>query len=152
MSIERFTGVLKFFHVKKGYGVITPDGGGEGVIVHWRQLENIKLPDPPDGIRVKYSLGQSDRPGKLAAVRIVVDRLPFVLDEIKSGTVKFYSEKGYGFIRPDGGGQDVFVQADSLALSGLKGLTKGERVTYVTGIRPKGPYAHYVSFVSEKVV
>ena len=41
-----------------------------------------------------------------------------------TGTVKFYNEqKGYGFIAPDGGGNDVFVHATALERAGLSGFT-----------------------------
>ena len=50
------------------------------------------------------------------------------------GTVKWFSsEKGYGFITPDGGGDDLFVHYSNIAGSGFKSLEEGERVTYEVG-------------------
>ena len=48
-----------------------------------------------------------------------------------TGTVKWYNEtKGYGFIQPDNGGKDVFVQAPALERAGLRGLAEGQKVSY----------------------
>ncbi|MBS0477854.1 MAG: cold-shock protein [Proteobacteria bacterium] len=48
-----------------------------------------------------------------------------------TGTVKFFNaDKGYGFIAPDGGGQDAFVHVTALEATGLNTLNKNDRVTY----------------------
>lgn len=48
-----------------------------------------------------------------------------------SGTVKFFNaDKGYGFIAPDGGGQDAFVHITALEAAGLNTLNQNDRVTY----------------------
>ena len=48
-----------------------------------------------------------------------------------TGTVKFFNEgKGYGFIAPDGGGQDAFVHISALENSGMRTLRENQRVSY----------------------
>ena len=47
------------------------------------------------------------------------------------GTVKWFnSEKGYGFLAPDGGGADVFVHYSSIQSSGYRSLDEGQRVSF----------------------
>lgn len=48
-----------------------------------------------------------------------------------SGTVKWFNnKKGFGFIVPDAGGQDVFVHISAVEKSGMKGLDEGQKVSY----------------------
>ena len=47
------------------------------------------------------------------------------------GTVKFFNtEKGYGFIAPDGGGDDSFVHISAVMAAGMSTLNKEQRVNY----------------------
>lgn len=62
----------------------------------------------------------------------------------QSGTVKFFNtEKGFGFIKPDGGGPDIFVHISAVQNSGLQSLTENQKVTFDTepDRRGKGPKA-----------
>lgn len=48
-----------------------------------------------------------------------------------TGTVKFFNDsKGYGFIAPDGGGQDAFVHISAVERSGMRTLSENQRVGY----------------------
>jgi cold shock protein len=48
-----------------------------------------------------------------------------------SGTVKWFnSQKGFGFITPEGGSKDVFVHISAVERAGLQGLNEGQRVQY----------------------
>jgi CspA family cold shock protein len=47
------------------------------------------------------------------------------------GTVKFFNDsKGYGFIAPDGGGNDAFVHISAVESSGMRTLRENQRVSY----------------------
>lgn len=55
-----------------------------------------------------------------------------------NGTVKWFnSEKGYGFISNDAGGDDVFVHFSSIQTDGYKTLEEGQKVTFETEQDPK---------------
>ena len=48
-----------------------------------------------------------------------------------NGTVKWFNpSKGFGFIQPDNGGQDVFVHITALDKAGLRTLNEGQKVSY----------------------
>ena len=48
-----------------------------------------------------------------------------------TGTVKWFNgQKGYGFIQPDDGGQDVFVHISAVERAGLSGLNDGQKVSF----------------------
>jgi CspA family cold shock protein len=59
-----------------------------------------------------------------------------------TGTVKWFSdEKGFGFITPDDGSQDVFVHHSAIVGDGYRSLDEGAKVSYETEAGEKGPRA-----------
>ena len=53
----------------------------------------------------------------------------------------FNSEKGFGFITPDGGGKDLFAHFSAIEGSGYKSLEENQRVSFVSAEGQKGPQA-----------
>lgn len=50
---------------------------------------------------------------------------------MSSGTVKWFNnKKGFGFIVPEAGGNDVFVHISAVEKSGMKALVEGQKVSY----------------------
>jgi len=71
------------------------------------------------------------RPGKRSR-RVVVS----------TGTVKWFNgKKGFGFIVPDDGGEDLFVHHSEIKTSGYADLAEGQKVEFEIGEGKKGPCA-----------
>ena len=65
-----------------------------------------------------------------------------------TGTVKFFNgERGYGFIKSDDGGSDVFVHIIAVERAGLNDLTAGQRITFDVEPDKKGKGAKAVKLV-----
>ena len=63
-----------------------------------------------------------------------------------TGTVKWFNEtKGFGFITPDAGGDDLFVHYSSIVAEGFATLAEGQKVEYESAPGRKGMEARNVS-------
>ena len=68
------------------------------------------------------------------------------LDMAQEGTAKWFNEdKGYGFISPDDGGEDLFVHYSGIDGDGFKSLEEGAKVTYEATQGRKGMQAENVT-------
>ena len=66
----------------------------------------------------------------------------------QGGGVKFFnSERGYGFIKPDDGGRDVFVHITAVERAGMKSLNEGQRLSFEVEPDKKGKGPKAVNLV-----
>lgn len=67
-----------------------------------------------------------------------------------TGTVKWFNaSKGYGFITPTNGGDDVFAHFSAIEMDGYKTLKEGQQVEFEVQDGPKGPQASHIRALSK---
>lgn len=145
-------GTVSWYEPSKGYGFAMPDGGGREVFVHSSAIVTGGV--VVEGQRVAFLVTEAER-GPQAEHVVPLGATASGAgsassgDDGADGTVSWFDEdKGFGFVTPDDGGEDVFVHARALA-EGLTWLTEGDRVVYEVVQGDKGPQARDVQLVRE---
>jgi cold shock CspA family protein len=139
------TGKVKWFNSSKGYGFITPDGGGEDLFVHQTAVQADGFRTLNENETVSFDIVHED--GKAKALNVVGNqdgskgkgpmkprKWPDGVDPSDGkqiGAVKWFNaEKGFGFIAPASGGDDLFVHQSAIHASGFRSLMEGEEVEF----------------------
>ena len=130
------SGTVKWYNPAKGFGFITPDDDRSDVFVHVSSVERAGIGELTCGDRLSFQLTADRRSGRVAATHLsreaaAEERTFAPSGEQQSGVVEtFKSERGFGFIRPDTGGPDLFVHVSEIERAGLDQLAKGQRVSF----------------------
>jgi CspA family cold shock protein len=67
----------------------------------------------------------------------------------QTGTVKWFNDaKGFGFITPDAGGDDLFAHFQDIQSNGFKSLAENQRVSFERSTAPKGEKAGNIQVIS----
>ena len=129
---ERITATVKWFNPIKGYGFVQPSNGSGDAFVHVSALEAAGQKDLQDGAQLECEIEQGPRGPMVSVIHSVTGSSPEAASASSSGaptidgTVKFFDpDKGYGFIVPDGDGQDIFVSGRVVATDPIKAKLSG---------------------------
>ncbi|KQW67074.1 hypothetical protein ASE17_20325 [Phenylobacterium sp. Root77] len=147
-------GVVKFFNANKGFGFISPSDGADDVFVHVTALHDSGLDGLNEGDEVSFEITRDRRSGKSTATGLTLlaaatpssrgGRPPRQAPGAQrqgggshsslgsaNGVVKWFNaSKGFGFITPDVGGEDIFVHISAVEQAGLSSLTEGQTLSF----------------------
>lgn len=132
---EKSTGVMTRWNADKGYGFIKPDDGSRNVFCHFSALLGGK-DSMRDGVHVKFEVVDSDKGKRADKVEVDSDQSGGDVPQPATGTGEiqtWLSDKGYGFIKPDSGGSDLFFRPDDNVR-----VKEGDKVTYEVAVDSKG--------------
>jgi cold shock protein len=152
---------VKWYNPDKGFGFVELVDGSGDAFVHVSVVERSGHGSVPPGatLEVRAGPGQKgmqvteilsvdastagqEQPRRARPERSAYQPSADRATVEETGTVKWYNHmKGFGFIGPDQGGNDIFVHATALERSGVMGLTEGQRVTVNVADGQKGSEA-----------
>ena len=159
---QSVTALVKWYNPTKGFGFVSLEDGQSDAFLHVSVLERAGYQELPEGARLACMVVEGRRGLQVSEIESVDlstatapaagprrgpggdrggDRRGPPAEEIE-GTVKFFNhEKGFGFVVPDNGGQDIFVSARTLERAGLSSLDPDQRVRCSVRMGDKGPLA-----------
>ncbi|NCT92460.1 cold shock domain-containing protein [Cellulomonas sp. APG4] len=138
-------GTVTWYEPAKGYGFLTPDGGGAEIFVHSSAIVGGGV--ITEGQRVAFLVVEGEKgPQADHLLPLGAEAARPAASDGADGTVSWYdTDKGFGFLTPDAGGDDVFVHYR--ALGSLTELSEGDRVSFETVASDRGPQARDVHVV-----
>ena len=153
---ERIEGQVKWYKPEKGYGFLIPDDHSEDIFMHFSVLDaaGCQLVEAGDRIVCEVGLGKKGKqvfrileikfaPGRSENLSPTLSQsltfYPESLEELE-GKIKWFNPmKGFGFVTPDQGENDIFLPADVLRAAGYASLEPGTRVLVKVSTSERGP-------------
>lgn len=134
---------VRWFDTERGFGFLDLGDGADDLFVHASEIlggGDVKV--LREGQEVEYEVGEGDRGPQARRVRVTGEHGPGSALGVL-GTVAWYeSTKGYGFVRPDGGGAEIFLHSSAIVGGGA--VTEGQRVAFLVVDGEKGPQADHL--------
>lgn len=159
-SRRDISAVVKWFNRAKGFGFVQPSDGSPDAFLHVSVLEQLGRSELDEGTTITCDIADGHKGPQVAEIHNVDESTASPssgggggshaggFTEEFEGTVKFFNvEKGFGFIKPDDGGRDVFISARTLERAGLNMLESNQRVRVGTRMGLKGPMAESVTLI-----
>lgn len=153
------TAQVKWYNPNKGFGFAQPTEGGGDAFLHASVLGQAGYQDLGEGDILTCDIAPGPRGAQVVAIHSVERSktpmgMPFAGGgrdqpmETVEGVVKFFDAgKGFGFVKPDDGGKDVFISARILTRAGIGALEPDQRVRVKTRLGPKGPMAEELMLI-----
>ena len=163
--MKRIEAKVNWYDPEKGYGFLVPDDGSADIFMHFSTLDEAgcqhvekgdcvvcEIGPGNEGLQVLHVLEIKFGPRDVPSSPGFLDsRLPSfnsdTLEEI-NGEIKWFNPlKGYGFLVPDDGGEDIFLHNSVLQASGLELLKPGARVSIKVSSSERGREARVLSIM-----
>lgn len=154
---QRIMGHVKWFDPSRGLGFIVADQGGPDILLHANVLRNYGQSSVATGSTIEIDMQITQRglqAAKVIAITPPADTVAPLLEdpllphdfEVQQPTLParvrwFDKAKGFGFAKPFGNNEDVFIHANVLRSSGLTELQSGEAIGLRLVDGERGPVA-----------
>jgi CspA family cold shock protein len=143
---KNISATVKFFDEAKGFGFVSPADGSPDAFVHISVLQNTSYTELREGMQINCDLADGDRGQQVVAIHE-----PSEEEEVAVGTdievtgvvTTYVPEHKYGFVTPEGGGEDVFIHTNMLERSDInpEDVKVNTKVKCVVRMGVKGPIA-----------